>query len=223
MRLLLTSCGVTNATIARAFLDLAGGTPREISLVFVPTAANVEAGDKGWLIQDLVHLTRLNLKSIDIVDISALGKKQWIPRMEKADVLYFGGGKRYHLMDWMKRSGLAGMLDELLSDKVYVGMSAGSMITSAQLNLRVSHLLYGDDLDRRRDVKGLGYAPFSVLPHLNNAHFPNLKPEVVEQALQGTSERFYALDDSSALSVVDDKVTVVTEGTWKLFGPVHAH
>jgi dipeptidase E len=222
MRLLLTSCGVTNASIARAFLDIVGGTPREISLAFVPTAANAEGGDKGWLIQDLVNLTKLNLKSIDIVDISALGKRQWIPRMEKADVLYFGGGKRYHLMDWIKRSGLAGILRGLLRDRVFVGMSAGSMITGARLNLRTSHLLYGDDYDRRRDVKGLGYVDFSILPHLNNTYFPNLRPESIEQALRGTAETFYALDDSSALSVVDGKVTVVTEGTWKLFAPTSA-
>ena len=175
MRLLLTSCGVTNTSIARAFIDLAGKPPQQISLAFVPTAANVQEGDKGWLIEDLVRLTRLNLKSIDIVDISALGKRQWVPRMEKADVLYFVGGKRYHLMEWMKRSGLAGMLRELLKDRVYVGMSAGSMITGTQLNCGYLICCMEMTSTGERDVEGLGYVPFSVLPHLNNPYFPNLR------------------------------------------------
>src|SRR5208337_2344419 len=98
MRFLLTSCGVTNASIARALFDLVGKKPEATTLAFVPTAANAEQGDKGWLIDDLVNLKGLHFKSIDIADISAIDQKLWLSKIEQADVLYFGGGKRYHLM-----------------------------------------------------------------------------------------------------------------------------
>lgn len=55
MKLLLTSAGITNKSIAKAVLDLTGLPAKEIKLVFIPTAANVEEGDKEWLIDDLVH------------------------------------------------------------------------------------------------------------------------------------------------------------------------
>ena len=75
MKLLLTSGGITNASIARALFDLVGKKPEDTTLVFIPTASNVEMGDKGWLIDDLINLKKLNFKSIDIADISAVEEK----------------------------------------------------------------------------------------------------------------------------------------------------
>lgn len=173
------------------------------------TAANVEPGDKGWLIDDLVNLKKLGLKWIDIVDISAIHRRQWSARMDQADVLYFGGGKRYHLMDWIPRSGLTEVLPELLERRVYVGMSAGSMVTGRTLGLRLSHVLYQDDLERTRELKGLGYVDFSVLPHLNNSSFPRLTEGSIEKATRDMTDTVYALDDASALRVVDREVSTV--------------
>jgi dipeptidase E len=98
MKLLLTSAGITNKSIADALLDLAGKPFEETSVAFVPTASNVEKGDKGWLIDNLVQLQRLNFKQIDIVDISAVPENIWKPRLEEADILFFGGGNTYCLL-----------------------------------------------------------------------------------------------------------------------------
>ncbi len=217
MKFLLTSGGVTNTSIAHALFDLVGKKPEATSLVFVPTASNAQQGDKGWLIDDLMRLKRLGFKSIDIADISALHRNEWLARMEPADVLYFGGGNRFHLLEWTGKSGLTTRLPNLLRDRVYVGMSAGSMVVGKKLGLRLSHLLYQDDLDRTADINGLGYIDFYLLPHLNNPHFPNLKETMVEEASRGMTESVYALDDQSALRIADDKVDVVSEGVWKVF------
>jgi peptidase E len=58
MKLLLTSGGLTNKSIADALFELVGKRPEETSLVFIPTASNVEMGDKGWLIDDLANLKK---------------------------------------------------------------------------------------------------------------------------------------------------------------------
>jgi dipeptidase E len=218
MKLLLTSCGVTNPSIARALFELVGKKPEATSLAVVPTAANVEIGDKGWLIDDLMNLRKQGFKSIDIADISALDPGAWMAKMEHADVLYFEGGKRYHLMGWMVRSGLTRELTDLLKERVYVGMSAGSMVTGRKLNLRFSHLLYHDDLDRQEDVDGLGYVDFSFLAHLNNPYFPDLKEDIIERTMRGATGTVYALDDASALKITDGKVDIVTEGRCTVHG-----
>lgn len=197
-----------------------GKKPEATTLAFVPTAANVELGDKGWLIDDLVNLKKLNFKAIDIVDISALDRTLWLSKMEQADVLYFSGGKRYHLMQWMTRSGLTEVLPDLLKDRVYVGMSAGSMVAGQRLALKFSHLLYKDDLGRTDDMEGLGYVDFYFLPHFNNPYFPSVKESAIEESTKGMTETVYALDDTSALKVVDREVTAVTEGIFKVFRPV---
>ena len=73
MKLLLTSAGISNDSIKKSFFDLVGRKPEDISLAFIPTASNVEKGDKkDWFIKDLIVLKNLNLKSISIVDISAI-------------------------------------------------------------------------------------------------------------------------------------------------------
>src|SRR5581483_10867297 len=101
MKLLLTSGGITNKSLAKALFDLVGKRPEDTSLVFVPTASNPEAGDKGWLIDDLKNLQKLGLKQIDIADISALTREQWLPRFKEADILFFEGGNTFYLMEWI--------------------------------------------------------------------------------------------------------------------------
>lgn len=75
MKLLLTSGGITNKSIADALFSLTGKNPEDTTVVFIPTAANVEKGDKGWFINDLLNLNKLNFKSMEITDISAVDEK----------------------------------------------------------------------------------------------------------------------------------------------------
>jgi len=147
MKLLLTSNGISNSSIANALFSLTGKKPEETTLVFIPTASNVETGDKDWLIKDLLNLKKLNFKSIEITDISAVDEKIWKPSFERADVLFFEGGNTYHLMRWLNKSGLAKILPELLKDKVYVGVSAGSMVSNPDLALKLSQIIYENSSD----------------------------------------------------------------------------
>src|SRR3990167_5192072 len=98
MKLLLTSGGITNKTIADALIELVGKPAGEINLAFIPTAVNANENDKGWFIDDLYRLKQQKYKMIDIVDISALPREIWKPRLEIADVLFFSGGVTPHLM-----------------------------------------------------------------------------------------------------------------------------
>ena len=155
MKLLLTSGGITNKSIADALFDLVGKKPEDTSLVFIPTASNMEKGDKGWFIDDLVNLKKQNFKSIDIADISAVDEKIWRPKFEEADILFFEGGNTFHLMEWINKSGLVSLLPKLLQSKVYVGVSAGSMVTNPDLTLKFSKIIYEEDLDRTENMVGL--------------------------------------------------------------------
>lgn len=214
MKLLLTSDGLTNKSIADALFDLVGKKPQDTSLVFIPTAANTEKGDKSWFIDHLLNLKKQNFKSIDIADISAVDEKVWRPKLEEADVLFFEGGNTYHLMEWINKSGLVSLLPELLKNKVYVGLSAGSMVTSKDLSLRISQIVYEEDLDKTEDMPGLNFVDFYFLPHLNSPHFEKLREDFIREVVQGISEKIYVLDDNSALKVIDGKVEVISEGKW---------
>lgn len=214
MKLLLTSGGLTNKSIADALFDLVGKKSEDTSLVFIPTASNVEPGDKGWLINDLINLKKQNFKSIDIADISAVEEKIWKPKMEEADVLFFEGGNTYHLMEWINKSGLASLLPELLKSKVFVGVSAGSMVVCKIIAIKISQKLYQEDLDKNYDMPGLNFVDFYVLPHLNSPYFDKLNEYFTKETVKEMAEKIYILDDNSALKVVDGKVEVISEGKW---------
>ena len=134
--------------------------------------------------------------------------------MEGADVLYFEGGNCYHLMEWINRSGLAGLLPELLKNKVYAGASAGSMVTSKDLALKISQMVYEEDLDKTQDIPGLNFVDFYFLPHLNSPDFEKIREDFIKETVKGMPEKIYALDDNSALKVVNGKVEVISRGKW---------
>lgn len=214
MKLLLTSGGITNKSIAQALFDLVGKPPEDTSLVFVPTAAHLEVGDKSWFINDLWNLKKQNFKQIDIADISAVEEKVWRPKLEAADVLFFEGGSTFHLMTWMNRSGLARLLPEMLKTKVYVGLSAGSMVTNPDLKKRIEWGLYEDPFDHIDDLPCLNLVDFYILPHLNSPWFKLRNRADIEKHLSGITKKIYVLDDQSAIKVVDGAVEVVSEGEW---------
>ena len=218
MKLLLTSGGITNQSMVNELLALVGKPAEELSIAFIPTAANVEEDDKSWLINDLVNFKNLKPKMLDIVDISAVSKDIWQPRLEAADVLVFGGGNTFHLMQHTRTSGLAELLPELLKTRVYVGISAGSMIAAPSLLPPGTQLLYyPDEVGEYHEEKGLGFVDFYVRPHLNAPHFPKVRDENLQQLAKQVPETIYAIDDETAISVVDRKVKVITEGEYKIY------
>ncbi len=213
MKLLLTSGGLTNKSIEKALIELVGKKPEDTALVFIPTASNVEMGEKDWLINDLININKQNFKSVKITDISAVPESIWRPQLEESDVLFFEGGNTYHLMRWINKSGLAKLLPDLLKNKVYVGLSAGSMVTGPDLALKLSQIIYGDDLEETM-LDGLNLVDFYFLPHLNSPYFPLRMEEKIREVGQTFERKIYALDDQSALKVVDGKVEVISEGKY---------
>ena len=194
MKLLLTSEGITNNSIANALSDLLGKPFKESRVVYIPTAGHGESGDKGWIEEDMNTLRKLEFLSFDVVDIATASKDIWQPLFEKADVIAFGGGSVEYLLEWLEKSGVKDVLPELLKTRVYVGFSAGSMVTA-----------------------GLGFVDFEIRPHLNSPRFPKVRLDHLEKIADENPTPFYALDDSSAVKVDGDTISVVSEGQWKKF------
>ena len=216
MKLLLTSGGITNGAIAKALFELVGKKPRNTHIAFIPTAANVEKGDKDWLIDDLYNLKKLNLKCVDIVDISAMPKKIWLPRLKAADVLFFSGGNSFWLAHWLQKSGLAKLLPRLLKTRVYAGISAGSIITGPSLFLssRDKKIYYEKIMGHPASNKGLHFVDFHIRPHFNSPHFPRARTSFLKKLAKELSETIYALDDKTALKIDGKKVKIVGAGRY---------
>ena len=218
MKFLLTSNGLTNPSITNALFDLVGKKPEETTVAFIPTAALVEQNDKCWFILDLGNIAKQNFKRVDIVEISALPRENWEPGLRDADVIFVSGGNTHHLMYWVRKSGLAEILPELLKTKVYASISAGSMIIGKGLDLTTSKSPYYEDLKGVYDGGSLGYLNFHIRPHLNSPSFPSARKEYLEAQVKELGATIYALDNESALKIVDDKIEVISEGEWLKLG-----
>ena len=131
-----------------------------------------------------MNLKKQNFKSIEITDISAVDEKIWKPSLERADVLFFEGGNTYYLMRCLNKSGIKELLPELLKNKVYIGVSAGSMVTSPSLILKLSQEIYEEDMLETEELLGLNFVDFYFLPHLNSKHFRKMRKENIEKIKQ---------------------------------------
>lgn len=164
--------------------------------------------------EDLNNLRELKPKALDIVDISALPRDVWYPRIEKAQVIVVGGGNVFHLIHHVRTSGLADVLPDLLNTMVYVGISAGSAVAGILLSVSQVHRLYAREIGEYQGEKGLGLVNFYIRSHLNSPDFPKIREEYLKELAEELPNPLYAIDDNSAVRFIDGEVDVVSEGKW---------
>ncbi len=219
MKLLLTSGGVTNPSIRSALVHLLDKPIEECHALLVPTAqwghpACGPSSVRGLIANepDFRSLSGLGWGSLGVLELTALpsiGAERWVPWVREADVLLVDGGDATYLHHWMRESGLADLLPSL-ADKVWVGVSAGSMVMTPRIGADfVSWPAAPDD-------RTLGVVDFSIFPHLNA--FPDNTPANAELWAADIGGAAYAIDEQTAIQVVDGAVEVVSEGQWTQFG-----
>jgi dipeptidase E len=78
----------------------------------------------------------------------------------------------------------------------------------------------GEDFVHWRPPKGgdecLGVVDFAIFPHLDNPDLPENTMADAERWAATMSVPCYAVDDETAIKVVDGKVEVISEGHWRL-------
>ncbi len=210
MKLLLTSSGITKKSIAEALIELTNKLPGQTKLAFIPTAANPETENKDWVINQYLNLWRYGYNWIDIVDPSA-AEVDWKPRLEKVDIIYLSGGNTFYLLDQCRKTGFDKWLNENIKNKVYVGGSASSIIATP--TIEVAGLPPGDEnLPGLTDLAAFNWVNFEIEPHCDKDRF-----ERVKKYAKLKPYPVYAIDDQTAIKVIDDKVDVVSEGSWEIF------
>jgi len=220
MKLLLTSGGITNASIRNALVDLLSKPIAESSALCIPTA---EYGHprctpaSAWRFvsgNSPSPMCDLGWKSVGLLELTALpsmGDDHWVPWVREADVLLVDGGDAAYLCHWMRESGLAALLPSL-RNTVWVGVSAGSMVMTPRIGQDFVNWKSANASDET-----LGLVDFSIYPHLDNAMMPENNLANAERWAAGIGCPAYAIDDQTAIQVNDGVVEVVSEGRWKFF------
>ncbi len=215
MKILLTSSGLRNDTIITELEKLVGKPFNEATVVFIDTAMNVEPGDKRWVIGQLTILDQIDFKEIDIIDLAAVGKDVWLPRIEQSDVIFVNGGNTTYLKQQCDASGFTEALPDLLRTRVYVGASAGSYVATPDLR-------FNSDGESKEIVDGFGLVDFGLQVHYKSPKFPLAKSfEAVSKRIVDAACPYtvYALDDEMAVRIDGSEMSFVGEGEFKTFQP----
>jgi dipeptidase E len=241
MRALLTSSGITNGSIREALADLLGKPIASSGALFIPTAIYPFPGGAGMAWRAMTGqgpspLAELGWKSMGVLELSVLPsieEEAWVPAVREADALLFWGGDPLFLANWMRRSGLTALLPTLRPEAVYVGVSAGSIAAASTFvetyvdpprgidgPLKSEEVVFEGDVERILVTgEGAGLVDFAVIPHFEHPHHLDASLANAEKWAARIPAPTYAIDDESAVKVVDGVAEVVSEGQWKLFQP----
>jgi dipeptidase E len=222
LKLLLTSAGIKNASIHNALVDLLRKPIADSNALCIPTAQYGHpqvSPEMAWSFisgQSPLPMCGLGWKSVGVLELTALpsiDEERWVPWVRETDVLLVAGGDALYLCHWMRQSGLADLLPSL-SETVWVGLSAGSMVMTPRI---------GEDFVQWRPPTGddstLGLVDFSICPHLAQEGMPGNSMAEAEKWAAEIPGLAYAIDDETAIKVSDGTVDIVSEGQWKLFTP----
>ncbi|ABV67143.1 peptidase, S51 family [Aliarcobacter butzleri RM4018] len=180
--------------------DLKGKT-----VTFIPTASKVEkvvfyvnSGKKA--------LQKLGL-IIDELDISTASNDEINSKLRNNDFIYITGGNTFFLLQELKKTGSDKIIiDEINKGKLYIGESAGAIVTSAN----VEYAKRMDDVKKAPNLtefSGLNLVDFYVIPHYTNFPFEKTVEKIIED--YSSKLNLSPISNKDAILVVDNKIDFI--------------
>ena len=148
-------------------------------VTFIPTASIVE---------DVVFYVKEGKKSleklgliVDELEISTASTDEIERKIKNNDFIYVTGGNTFFLLQELKRTGADKLIiSEVENGKVYIGESAGSIVTS-------NNIEYVEDMDNiekapnLKEYRGLGLINFYPIPHYNCFPFKKIVQNIINK------------------------------------------
>ncbi|EAF4832320.1 peptidase [Listeria monocytogenes] len=147
------------------------------TVTFIPTASTVEevvfyveAGKKA--LEDLGLI-------VEELDVAAENLEEITMTLKKNDFIYVTGGNTFFLLQELKRTGADKLiLEEIAKGKLYIGESAGAVITSPN----ISYIQSMDSVKKATNLTNydaLNLVDFYTLPHYNNTPFKKITQQII--------------------------------------------
>lgn len=208
MKLVLCSSGFFTPAIVAKTIELVGKPQSEISVAVINEAYAVSFRNHGWVAKELGRIDEYFGGRMELVNLLALDIQVAKERLMHADVIYVLGGPTDYEMYTLAKSGFLGILPELLTSKVYVGSSAGSMILGKRVPTEVHVRIFGED-DTYGINKYLELVDFAIMPHMGSAKFPNCTRGNLQEVAPQIGAPAYGIADDTAIIVDGDSVSIV--------------
>jgi dipeptidase E len=199
---LTSSVNVVAADIAQQ-LDIATRN----KLAFIDTAAEVETGDKKWLLRDRQSLVDVGFEVFDYT-ITNKNETQLRSDLAVADYIYISGGNTYYLLEKAQKSGFVTVIKDLVLNqgKIYISTSAGSIVAGPDTEpaKRLDKLEAAPEL---QGFEGFNLVDFCILPHWGSNTFKDLYlNHRLDHAYKKGQVPLILLTDKQYLKVEDNNV-----------------
>ena len=179
--------------------DLNGKT-----VTFIPTASVVEevvfyvdAGRKALEKMGLI---------IDELEISTATTAEIISKIKNNDFIYVTGGNTFFLLQELKRTGADKVIiDEVNSGKLYIGESAGAMITSANIEY-VKGMDSIKKAPKLENLDALGLVEIYTVPHYTNSPFKKITQKIMDT--YSSILDLSPISNNEAILVSDDDIKI---------------
>lgn len=179
--------------------DLNGKT-----VTFIPTASKVEkvvfyvsAGRKALEKMGLI---------VDELDISTATTDEITAKIKGNDFIYVTGGNTFYLLQELKRTGADQVIiDEVNAGKLYIGESAGAMVTSAN----IEYVKGMDSVKKAPDLENfdaLGLVEFYTVPHYTNPPFKKIAQKIVDT--YSSTLKLSPISNKDTIIVNDSKIEI---------------
>lgn len=172
------------------------------TIAYIPTAGNGEGWGSwreggSW---QLVQTLGANVKLIQLEDYI---DKDPAEDIKNSDMVWFSGGQCGYLMYWIRRTQLDKKIKNILDNgTIYIGSSAGSMITAKTLDIVEWYI--GENEHGAGVIPGLNLVDFDIYPHYEDHLYDQIKEKY-------SGNKLYLLKNGEAVIIVDEKVTVFGE------------
>ena len=174
------------------------------TVTFIPTASipekikfYVNAGKKA--------LEKLGM-TVDTLEISALEITEISKRIKENDFIYVTGGNTFFLLSELKRTGADKVIiEEINNGKLYIGESAGAMITSKN----IEYVKLMDNAEKAPNLKNfdaLGLIEFYIVPHYKNFPFQKISQKIIDT--YSDDLELQPISNNEAVLVEDDKINI---------------
>ncbi|MCT7547141.1 Type 1 glutamine amidotransferase-like domain-containing protein [Aliarcobacter butzleri] len=180
--------------------DLKGKT-----VTFIPTASKVEK------VVFYVNSGKKALQKLGLIihelDISTASNDEINSKLRNNDFIYITGGNTFFLLQELKKTGADKIIiDEINKGKLYIGESAGAIVTSAN----IEYAKRMDDLKKAPNLtefNGLNLVDFYVIPHYTNFPFEKTVEKIIED--YSSKLNLSPISNKDAILVVDNKIDFI--------------
>src|SRR3989344_8086018 len=218
MKLLLTSAGIRNKTIKSALEELIGKELSESTVCYIPTASIGDVTPHDWFVQEIKKAYDVGWREFNLLELNGLPKDIIHERVQKSDVIYAEGGNLYYLARSIIDNDLGDIFQDIFENKVYVGVSAGSMIFSKNVSPKSAKIFDEEsDLYAKNAESPFNFFDWYLKPHLYSKEFPKRTDAWIKAIAKRADFPIYAIDDETAIKVIDSEIEVIGEGKWQVF------